>query len=63
MHTIHGRMLEIVTRGKDAWLFKILSTGRQLVNLLRTYLKKKKSTLIADFQGSVEQINLLINIE
>lgn len=56
-------MLEIVTRGKDAWLFKILSTGRQLVNLLRTYLKKKKSTLIADFQGSVEQINLLINIE
>lgn len=41
MHTIHGRMLEIVTRGKDARLFKILSTGRQLVNLLRTYLKKK----------------------
>ena len=32
-------------------MFKILNTGRQLVNLLRTYLKKKKkSLLIADFQ-------------
>lgn len=54
MHTIQyerirKKLLLMVKR--HAWLFKILNTGRQLVNLLRTYLnKKKKSLLIADFQ-------------
>lgn len=69
MHTIQygiGKKLLLMVK-RHAWLFKILNTGRQLVNLLRTYLNKKKK-VYANCRlpaGSVLQlqINLLINIE